>query len=178
MPRPLRGRVEPLDPFRPWSSCDPWASLCPWVTPHTVKRFIELAIVARTRSHALALTYASHHACAPHEPEAVHPCRYRGPAAGRFAAVAHARLAARRYYATRWLAEGMSAIWQRVRAGAGGSPSAMGWTTPTPLMPRPPTRASLSLLFACLAIWVAGLVIAVASSISCADHETYASSGV
>ena len=42
---------------------------------------------------------------APHEPEAVHPCRYRGPAAGRFAAVAHARLAARRYYATRWLAE-------------------------------------------------------------------------
>ena len=40
---------------------------------------------------------------APHEPEAVHPCRYRGPAAGRLAAVAHARLAARRYYATRWL---------------------------------------------------------------------------
>ena len=28
---------------------------------------------------------------AQHEPEAVHPCRYRGPAAGRFAAVAHAR---------------------------------------------------------------------------------------
>src|SRR6516225_5124282 len=43
------------------------------------------------------------HEFAPHEPEAVHPCRYRGPAAGRLAAVAHARLAARRYYATRWL---------------------------------------------------------------------------
>jgi hypothetical protein len=43
---------------------------------------------------------------APHEPEALHPRRYRGPAGGgRFAAVAHARLAARRYYATRWLAE-------------------------------------------------------------------------
>jgi hypothetical protein len=40
-----------------------------------------------------------------HEPEAVHPSRYRGPAGGRFAAVVHARLAARRYYATRWLAE-------------------------------------------------------------------------
>jgi hypothetical protein len=41
----------------------------------------------------------------PHEPEAVlHPCRYRGPAAGRSIAVAHARLAARRYYATGWLA--------------------------------------------------------------------------
>ena len=46
------------------------------------------------------------HEFAPHEPEAVHPCRYRGPAAGRLAAVAHARLAARRYYATRRLAEG------------------------------------------------------------------------
>jgi hypothetical protein len=43
------------------------------------------------------------HEFAPHEPEAVHPCRYRRPAAGRLAAVAHARLAARRYYATRWL---------------------------------------------------------------------------
>ena len=43
------------------------------------------------------------HEFAPHEPEAVHPSRYRGPAAGRFAAVAHARLAARRYYATCWL---------------------------------------------------------------------------
>jgi len=40
---------------------------------------------------------------ARYEPEALHPCRYRGPAAGRLAAVAHARLAARRYYATRWL---------------------------------------------------------------------------
>ena len=40
-----------------------------------------------------------------YEPEAVHPCRYRGPAGGRFAAVAHARLAARRYHTTRWLAE-------------------------------------------------------------------------
>src|SRR5262249_54450862 len=33
------------------------------------------------------------------------PCRYRGPAAGRLAAVAHARLAARRYYATCWVGE-------------------------------------------------------------------------
>jgi hypothetical protein len=46
----------------------------------------------------------------PHEPEAVHPCNYRGPAAGRFAAVAHARLAARCYYATCWLAENSSAM--------------------------------------------------------------------
>jgi len=37
---------------------------------------------------------------APHDPEAVNPCRYRGPAAGRFAAVAHARLATRCHYAT------------------------------------------------------------------------------
>src|SRR5262249_44548254 len=43
---------------------------------------------------------------APHEPEAVfHSCCYRGPVAGRFTAVAHARLAARRYYAACWLAE-------------------------------------------------------------------------
>jgi len=40
---------------------------------------------------------------ASHEPEAVHSSRYHRPAAGRFAAVAHARLAAQRYYATRWL---------------------------------------------------------------------------
>ena len=46
------------------------------------------------------------HEFAPYEPEAVHPCRYRGPAAGRLAAVAHGRLAARRYYAARRLAEG------------------------------------------------------------------------
>ena len=39
-----------------------------------------------------------------HEPEAVHPSRYCGPTAGRLAAVAHARLAARRYYSTCWLA--------------------------------------------------------------------------
>jgi hypothetical protein len=45
-----------------------------------------------------------------HEPEALHPRRYRGPAGGRFAAVAHVRLAAQRYYATRWLAEEPSAI--------------------------------------------------------------------
>jgi hypothetical protein len=50
----------------------------------------------------------SHH-IAPHEPEAVHPCRYCGPAAGRFAAVAHARLAARCYYDARWIAEDVSA---------------------------------------------------------------------
>jgi len=47
---------------------------------------------------------------APHEPEAVHPWNYRGPTAGRFAAVAHARLAARCYYDTRWIAEDVSAI--------------------------------------------------------------------
>ena len=56
------------------------------------------------------------HEIAPHEPEAVHPCRYRGPAAGRFAAVAHARLAARRYYAIRWLAEGTGPMHAGLRA--------------------------------------------------------------
>jgi hypothetical protein len=67
---------------------------------------------AEVRQNALAFPHGlggetiarSHHSrmIASHEPEAVHPCRYRGPAAGRFAAVAHARLAAQRYYATRW----------------------------------------------------------------------------
>jgi hypothetical protein len=50
--------------------------------------------------HSLAL-----HHIAPHEPEAVHPCSYRGPTAGRFAAVAPARLAARCYYDACWIAE-------------------------------------------------------------------------
>jgi hypothetical protein len=36
----------------------------------------------------------SNHEIAPHEPEAVHPYRYRGAAAVRLAAVAHAQLAA------------------------------------------------------------------------------------
>ena len=56
------------------------------------------------------------HEFAPHEPEAVHPCRYRGPAAGRLAAVAHARLAARRYYTTRWLAGALGYPMQRLSA--------------------------------------------------------------
>jgi len=48
---------------------------------------------------------------APHESEAVfHSCRYCGPTAGRFAAVAHARSATRCYYAARWIAENSSDI--------------------------------------------------------------------
>ena len=58
------------------------------------------------------------HEFAPHEPEAVHPCRYLGPAAGRVATVAHARLATRRYYATRWL--GTPGPW-RPRATVAGA---------------------------------------------------------
>jgi len=58
---------------------------------------------ARLSTSSHARITRSHHAIALHEPEAVHSRRYRGPAAGRFAVVAHARLAARRYYATRWL---------------------------------------------------------------------------
>jgi len=49
-----------------------------------------------------------------HEPEAVHPCRYRGPAAGRLAAVAHTRLAARRYYSPLVRDTKVSASWGNV----------------------------------------------------------------
>src|SRR5262249_30028412 len=70
-------------------------------TLYAAKRFIS----SLGREAAPCVTCFARSRIAPHEPEAVHPCRYRGPAAGRFAAVAHARLAARRYYATRWLAE-------------------------------------------------------------------------
>jgi|SRR6516225_5325567 len=64
MPRALRSRVEALDHFVLGHVFDPWASLSALGSPHTVKRFIDLAIVVRTRSRALrdlcSLVHESH----------------------------------------------------------------------------------------------------------------------
>src|SRR5262249_1455370 len=98
MPRALRSRVEALDHF----VIGHLASLLPALgTLYAAKLFRS----SLGEQAAPCVTCFARSRIAPHGPEEVHPCRYRGPAAGRFAAVAHARLAARRYYATRWLAE-------------------------------------------------------------------------
>src|SRR6516165_8519408 len=102
MPRALRGRFEPRDHFV-LGHLSILAPLSALGSPHAVKRFIELAIVVRTRSHASRTAWHGHH-----EPEAVHPCRYRhepetghprryrGRGAGRFGAVASAGASALR----------------------------------------------------------------------------------
>src|SRR5215471_4430017 len=102
MPRANRRCPEPSDHVVFGHLSTPELLSAPWVAARrkTVHWFSYRRWDEKPR---LALRIAMN-IIAPHEPEAVHPCRYRGLAAGRFAAVAHARLAARRYHATRWLA--------------------------------------------------------------------------
>jgi hypothetical protein len=72
---------------------------------HLMASFRSFDVIFVTTPSPAAATTRSTRATSCMSLKQFHSCRYRGPAAGRFAAVAHARLAARRYYATRWLAE-------------------------------------------------------------------------